>query len=330
MTAQDEAGPRILGVMAFCNKTQCGFAQLVTELERPPTADHPRVAEHLSSIREAVGKIEDLCREQEGLPGQLPTPSRRAYQWLKFLSEPEPLVQHLTALGATVAGARALPARKSLPAALQKAPLHLEFFYTSFLYRVTSQSDLIQVTLHEGFVGAPPAVLTALLLAALDGRSAADREKVRAYSVSAPFVGLVQALETPISDVDEPLGRWVNLVDVFTRVNARYFAGSLTPPHLRWSRSPTYRTLGHYNYLTDTVVISALLDASDIPAYALDFVMYHELLHKALGVTAMNGRRRAHTTAFRRAEREFVEYEKAKAFLQTLTPEGRDLFDARL
>ena len=206
----------------------------------------------------------------------------------------------------------------------------MEFFYTSFLYRVTSQSHLVQVTLHEGFVKAPPAILTALLRASLDGRSAADREKVKAYSASEPFLELVQALEAPTSDVEEPLGRYVNLLDVFTRVNARYFAGSLTPPHLRWSRSPNYRTLGHYNYLTDTIVISALLDAPDIPAYALDFVMYHELLHKALGVTAMNGRRRAHTTAFRRAEREFVEYEKAKAFLQTLTPEGRDLFDARL
>ncbi len=49
-----------------------------------------------------------------------------------------------------------------------------------------------------------------------------------------------------------------------------------------------------------------------VPAYAVDFVMYHELLHKQLGVKVVNGRRYAHTPAFREAELAFKRYDDAR------------------
>ena len=119
LTALGEVGPRIGGAVAFCNKLQSSFAHWVTEPNSTLSENDAQVVEALTSIREAVVKIENLCREQEGVPGQLPTPTRRAYQWLKFLSEPGHLVQHLDALRKATEGARALPERKSLPAALQ-------------------------------------------------------------------------------------------------------------------------------------------------------------------------------------------------------------------
>ena len=46
--------------------------------------------------------------------------------------------------------------------------------------------------------------------------------------------------------------------------------------------------------------------------------MSHELPHKALGVRVVNGRRYAHTPAFRRAERRFRYYNEAQEYLQKL------------
>ena len=73
--------------------------------------------------------------------------------------------------------------------------------------------------------------------------------------------------------------------------------------------------MGHYNFMTDTVMLSLTLDDARVPAYVVDYVMYHELLHKQLGVNVVNGRRYAHTPEFRSAEQAFPHYEAAVAFL---------------
>ena len=63
-------------------------------------------------------------------------------------------------------------------------------------------------------------------------------------------------------------------------------------------------------------MINRGLDRSDVPAYVLDFVMYHELLHKALGVKTSGARRVAHTKEFRDFEKRHPDYERAQAFIQ--------------
>jgi hypothetical protein len=65
-------------------------------------------------------------------------------------------------------------------------------------------------------------------------------------------------------------------------------------------------------------MISITLDGPQIPAYLLDFVMYHELLHKDLGFRESNGRRYAHTRNFREKERRFRFYSEAQDFLRQL------------
>ena len=65
-------------------------------------------------------------------------------------------------------------------------------------------------------------------------------------------------------------------------------------------------------------MISLALDDARVPVSAIDLVMYHELLHKHLGVQVINGRHYAHTEAFRRAERQFRQYAEAQAFLAQL------------
>jgi hypothetical protein len=70
--------------------------------------------------------------------------------------------------------------------------------------------------------------------------------------------------------------------------------------------------------MRDTVMVSSTLDRENVPPYAVDFIVYHELLHKKLGVRWKNGRMAAHTPQFLRAEKRFRQYDQAKAVLRKL------------
>jgi predicted metal-dependent hydrolase len=88
-----------------------------------------------------------------------------------------------------------------------------------------------------------------------------------------------------------------------------------------WNKTLTHRKFGHYQTNTDTVMLSISLDQPSTPAYVVEFVMYHELLHKQLGVVTNHGRRYAHTKAFREAEARFSQQERAQAYLNKLSAE---------
>lgn len=109
------------------------------------------------------------------------------------------------------------------------------------------------------------------------------------------------------------------LVTSFRRVNRKYFDGRLAQPILAWSQRRTRREFGRYIPETDQLIISRTLAAPQIPDWVLDFVMYHELLHKHLGIRRCNGRSYSHTPEFRRAEQRYARYEPANRFLQELS-----------
>jgi hypothetical protein len=130
---------------------------------------------------------------------------------------------------------------------------------------------------------------------------------------------VTSALEVLAAPSQDSLrGRRYDLAQVFDRVNAAYFAGGMPRPKLSWSKALTARKMGHYQFASNTVVISLTLDDPRVPEYVIDLVMYHELLHKQMGARMVNGRRYAHTDAFRQAEWRFEHYAQAKAFLDRL------------
>ncbi|MFH0875459.1 MAG: SprT-like domain-containing protein [archaeon] len=105
------------------------------------------------------------------------------------------------------------------------------------------------------------------------------------------------------------------LEESYNRVNDKYFSGMVTMPNLIWG-SKNYSKLGSYDYGTDAITISRVLFEQD---NLLDYVMYHELLHKKLKFYAINGRSYHHTSEFRKKENEFEDpniEEKLKSFLR--------------
>lgn len=103
------------------------------------------------------------------------------------------------------------------------------------------------------------------------------------------------------------------LKDSFDRVNNAMFAGMMDTPNLRLSNG--VNLLGTYEYSTDTVTISEILLTDE---ELLDYVMYHELLHKKHQFSANAGRVRHHSKAFREDERKFPNAERLEEDLQRL------------
>jgi len=85
----------------------------------------------------------------------------------------------------------------------------------------------------------------------------------------------------------------------FNRINEQFFQNELEKPNLTWGQA-SFHKLAHYNFHNDTVTISTIFQKS--PQYILDFLMYHELLHKQHKFHNHNGRNSFHTSQFRRDE----------------------------
>lgn len=110
------------------------------------------------------------------------------------------------------------------------------------------------------------------------------------------------------------------LRESFERVNNCYFDSTLERPRLRFGQA-SRRTLGHYHYATDTVTVSRLL-ADDTEL--LDYVMYHELLHKHLKYDHSGKKTRYHTARFRALEKRFANRTEMEQRLKRLVrPKGK-------
>ncbi len=92
----------------------------------------------------------------------------------------------------------------------------------------------------------------------------------------------------------------------FVRVNERYFGGFIEKPNLEWG-GESFRKLGSYDLQGDVISISAVFKKGDI--CLLDYVMYHEMLHKKHKFVNRGGRSYFHTSKFRKAEKEFEDAE---------------------
>ena len=111
--------------------------------------------------------------------------------------------------------------------------------------------------------------------------------------------------------------RW-DLDEVFESLNLRFFHGLLGRPTLTWSAHHARRMLGHYDAAHNTIVVSRVFDRPDTPRYAVEYLLYHEMLHLKHPVRVKGGRRCVHSREFQADERLFPELEEAKAYLKLL------------
>lgn len=104
------------------------------------------------------------------------------------------------------------------------------------------------------------------------------------------------------------------LASSFERINQQFFSGAMEQPNLRWGTASRNR-LAYYNLHDDSVTVSTHFQ--NAPEHLLDYLMYHELLHKQFKFEHKNGRTHAHTPAFRAAEAQFPNFKGIDTELQT-------------
>lgn len=110
-----------------------------------------------------------------------------------------------------------------------------------------------------------------------------------------------------------------DLACLFSRLNARYFCGALPQPHLGWSSRPWRRQLGIFDPGVRQIVLNRRLDCATVPSYAVAYVLFHEMLHVKHPARRAACGLQAHSPEFRRAEKQFDEYAKARKFLARLS-----------
>src|SRR5262245_44211703 len=118
--------------------------------------------------------------------------------------------------------------------------------------------------------------------------------------------------------VSGPEGANYNLDEIFERLNGEYFDGLLGRPLLGWSRRPSRGMLGHFDPSHNAIIISRIFDDPAAPLLALEYVMFHEMLHLRYPVDHHGVRRRVHTREFQQAERNFARLKEAKDLLKRL------------
>ncbi len=113
-------------------------------------------------------------------------------------------------------------------------------------------------------------------------------------------------------------GHQYDLEEVFEAVNQRFFHGLLGRPTLTWSAHAARRMLGHYDAAHNTIMISRVFDRPGTPRCAIEYLLYHEMLHLKHPVKIRAGRRCVHSREFQAEERLFPELDQAREYLKRL------------
>jgi hypothetical protein len=312
---------RISNIRDRHQQIQRKIAQLVQDPTTPPKSIQALV----NLLQQATEQIEQSCHQRGLTSAHLSDQSRQLLAWMKFLLETQNLQGHLDAvrrvrqLSQDVLVPRQKGFMRPKPGPIDPKKLIIEFSNLTSLYRFKKTADSTIMQISEGFIVADDAVLTALVQSMLLGKSAATTTILKHFAVSEELSEVVLAIDLMVEPIMQVAkGRAYDLEQVFEQVNQQYFEGKIAKPQLAWSKILTRRKFGHYEPARDRIVISVTLDNEQIPAYAAEFVMYHEMLHILHGETWVNGRRMVHTPAFRQDERKFKHYQPAEAELARL------------
>ncbi len=118
--------------------------------------------------------------------------------------------------------------------------------------------------------------------------------------------------------IESAQGHVYDLDRIFDELNLRFFHGLLARPRMTWSREHARNTLGHYDSAHNAIVVSRIFDHPRVPRYAIEYLVYHEMLHLRHPVKMRGMRRCVHGKEFQEDERLFPYLEEAKTFLKRL------------
>jgi hypothetical protein len=199
----------------------------------------------------------------------------------------------------------------------------VEFYpYANLMHTIRLREDTACVRLSDVLRGAPLVVLeaaAAILLSRLYRRRL-PRELAAAYRrhvMAPPTRRRIARLRSARGRIVKtgPRGAVYDLEPMFARLNRRYFGGRLHRPRLGWSARTWRSQFGCFDPALDQIVMNRWLDRSAVPAYAVEYVLFHEMLHVKHPLRAARCCIEAHSLEFRREEKRYAHYARARRFL---------------
>jgi predicted metal-dependent hydrolase len=202
--------------------------------------------------------------------------------------------------------------------------LKIEFFaFANVNNTVRLREGKLLVRLSDLLEGAPDTVLQAIahiLLAKIyrrpidRGCAARYRKHVASIVNKAHLIRQMRGRKR----LHSPRGICYDLDAIFEDLNTRFFHGLLARPRMSWSQLRTRRILGHYDPAHNAIIISRIFDHPAVPRYAVEYIVYHEMLHLKHPVKLRGSRRCVHSADFQAEERQFPQLGQANAFLKRL------------
>ncbi len=197
--------------------------------------------------------------------------------------------------------------------------------YANANAQIRLENGRLAVRLADTLAGAPEPVIEALaeiLLSKLFRRPvpAASYDRYRRYLNRRDVrrnLDLVRQIRGR-KRVDSAQGDAYDLDQMFEELNFRYFHGLMARPRLGWSPNASRTLLGHYDPPHNAIVLSRILDRAECRALAVEYVLFHEMLHLRHPAEHTGARRCVHTRAFKDAEKQFEQLREAKALLRKL------------
>lgn len=261
-----------------------------------------------------VMEIDEICRKNQLIPADLPAPSRAVYAWMQFLIDENNLYRHCKVVRRALELAEIIAFSQSS----KSSSLLIELVNFSAVYKAKITPQLTHIQLSEGFINAEDNEIQSVMESILIKKTPETKSLIRRFASTEAYSEVILELDL-IAQVfsENAQGCYYDLEELFTTVSQEYLDSSFVKPRLCWNPILTKRKLGHYERARDRVVLSPTLDRKEVPKFVVEFVLYHELLHKYHGIEWLNDKRMVHTPAFRRSEKKFRFYDQAIAFLAT-------------
>lgn len=185
---------------------------------------------------------------------------------------------------------------------------------TSMVYVSPGSLGLVKVRVHHMFLDAPYDVVSALGQFVRRPNSDCHRALNVYIRSNAHRIGGRPRNKAAINLSHR--GFQYDLKEIYERMNSRYFGGRLRVA-ITWGKSNARNRrysidFGSYDAARRIIRINPSLDRPFVPRFFVDYIVYHEMLHAAIGFRELaNGRRALHSPRFRQEERQFRFYRSA-------------------
>ncbi len=101
---------------------------------------------------------------------------------------------------------------------------------------------------------------------------------------------------------------------MFAAINLEYFGGALRRPAEVGVHARGVHGFGCFDSSLNQIVMNKRLDHPEVPSYAVEFILYHEMLHVKHPLRAAACGLQAHSPEFRAEEKRFKDYLRARKF----------------